>query len=168
MKDSIFHYINIINKIPNQRLIQIYGLSNIQLNKINDDGKRENFDHYIYSFCTEDMKKYIKKEITEIIDDKIYFNFSFCIESFYNSTSKEIIKYNEKDFIYPTISSGMSNPNRTYYGIIAQKCVNSTLNNFSCESPEKIEKFISGINFDFRVINYDVDIDIDLKIIKNL
>ena len=158
MKDSIFHYINIINKIPNQRLIQIYGLSNIQLNKINDDGKRENFDHYIYSFCTEDMKKYIKKEITEIIDNKIYFNFSFCIESFYNSTSKEIVKYNEKDFIYPTISSGMSNPNRTYYGIIAQKCVNSTLNNFACESPEKIEKFISGINFDFRVINYDVDI----------
>ena len=35
---------------------------------------------YIYSFCIKDMKKYI---IREQIND-LYYNYSYCIESFYN------------------------------------------------------------------------------------
>ena len=36
------------------------------------------------------MKKYIKNEIREQIDDSIYYNYSYYIESFYNSTTGKI------------------------------------------------------------------------------
>ena len=156
--DSMFHFINILAIIPESSIIQIIGIENNEIVNYSVNGKREKFNHYIYNLCTKDMKKYIKKEIREQIDDSIYYHYSYCIESFYNSTTGKISKYNQNNFTYPSIAHGMSNLDRTYYGIIIQKCINSSLNNNSCDTPENIEKKIYSIHFDFRLINYDVDI----------
>ena len=60
------------------------------------------------------MKKNLKKEISNIIEDSIYNN-SYCIDSFYNSTSKKITKFTENNFSYPSISYGSNNGNFTFY-----------------------------------------------------
>jgi hypothetical protein len=104
------------------------------------------------------MKNNLNKSILSTLDDADFLNNSFCIESFYNSTTGIITKYNELNFSYPSIKHGMSNPNFTYYGIIAQKCVNSSLNNYSCDTPENIEKKLYGMAFDFRFFSFNVDI----------
>ena len=156
---GIFHYLQVKKKNFDPKAIQIIGIKSISLSKYTNDGKRENYDHYIYSICNKDMKSYINNQhLLSIIDDSLYYNNSFCIESFYNSTTKIITKYNENNFIYPSIEHGMSNPNYTYYGIIVQKCINSTLNNYSCDTQENIEKQVNEITFDFRLINLDVDV----------
>ena len=156
---GIFHYLQVRKKIFEPNVIQIMGIKSVSLSKYSIDGKRENYDHYIYSICNKDMKSYINNQnIISIIDDSLYLNNSFCIESFYNSTTKTTIKYNENNFIYPSIEHGMSNPNYTYYGIIVQKCINSSLNNYSCDTEENIDKKVNEITFDFRLINLDVDV----------
>ena len=155
---ALFHYLKLLYIIADPRIIQILGVTLIPLEQYSIDGKRENYDHYIYSFCNKDMKKYFNKNILSIIDDADFLNNSFCIESFYNSTTGIITKYNDLNFSYPSIKHGMSNPNFTYYGIIAQKCVNSSLNNYSCDTPENIEKKLFGMAFDFRFFSFNVDI----------
>lgn len=155
---ALFHYFKLLYIIADPRIIQILGVTLIPLEQYSIDGKRENYDHYIYSFCNKDMKKYFNKNILSIIDDADFLNNSFCIESFYNSTTGIITKYNDLNFSYPSIKHGMSNPNFTYYGIIAQKCVNSSLNNYSCDTPENIEKKLFGMAFDFRFFSFNVDI----------
>ena len=46
--------------------------------------KKENYNHYIYSLCTKDMKKFIQKEILLKMKNEIFENnrTSFCLESF--------------------------------------------------------------------------------------
>ena len=158
MNESMFHYVKILNKKAKLNNLQIIGIPNTFLSDYNENGKRENYDHYIYSFCKKDIINNLPKNISDYLDDSIYYNTTYCIESFYNSTTKIITKYNEKNFTYPIIKHGMSNLNATFYGIIAQKCINSTLNNNSCNTTENIEKEIYGIHFDFRLINFDVDV----------
>ena len=158
MNESMFHYLRVLDIKPTLNNIQIFGISNQFLSVYNEDGKRENFDHYIYSFCTKEIKNNLPKTLSNYINDSLFYGSTFCIESFYNSTSKIITKYNEKNFIYPSIEHGMSNLNATFYGIIVQKCINSTLNNNSCDSLDKIENEVNDIHLDFRFINYDVNI----------
>jgi len=158
MKDSLFHFITFINLIVEPNTIQIIGLEQILFSDYIEDGKRENFNHYIYSFCTKEMRNKLKKEISNNIEDSYYDNNSFCIDSFYNSTSKKITKYTESNFTYPSISHGTNNPNYTYYGIIIQKCINSTLNNFSCDTSENIDKKLFKLGMHINLINYDIDI----------
>jgi hypothetical protein len=90
MKDSLFHFITFINLIVEPNTIQIIGLEQILFSDYIEDGKRENFNHYIYSFCTKEMRNKLKKEISNNIEDSYYDNNSFCIDSFYNSTSKKL------------------------------------------------------------------------------
>ena len=158
MNESMFHYLKVLEINPKLTNIQIIGIPNILLSDYNKDGKRENYDHYIYSFCKKDIKNNLSKNISDFIDDSIFYNTTYCIESFYNSTTKIITKYNEKNFTYPLIKYDMSNLNAIFYGIIVQKCINSTLNNNSCDTSENIKREINGVHFEFHLINYNVDI----------
>ncbi len=157
MKDKLFHFIHLTNMTADLSVIQIIGLEKMLFGEYNEDGKRENFNHYIYSPCTKEMRKNLKEEISNIIEDPMYNN-SYCIDSFYNSSSKIITKNKENNFTYPLISHGTNNPNVTYYSIIIQKCINSTLNNFSCDTPENIENKIFESGTNLNLINYEIDI----------
>ena len=103
---ALFHYFKLLYIIADPRIIQILGVSLIPLEQYSIDGKRENYDHYIYSFCNEDMKNNLNKSILSTLDDADFLNNSFCIESFYNSTTGIITKYNELNFSYPSIKHG--------------------------------------------------------------
>ena len=66
----------------------------------------------------------MKQKIISIFNENDFEDnsFSYCIKSFYNSTSKIIKEYKEKDFYFPIISHGIiSNPNRNYYSIFYLK-----------------------------------------------
>ena len=42
--------------------------------------------------------------------------------------------------------------------LLIQKCINSTLNNFSCDTPENIENKIFESGTSLNLINYEIDI----------
>ena len=155
---SMFHYIKINNVKSNLNFLQVIGFENLELSEYSNNGIRENYSHYIYNYCTEEMLKNISKDIINLLNKTHFLEDSFCIESYYNSKTKIITKYNEKNFSYPVLRHGASHPNRTFYGIFFQKCINSTINNNSCDSLENINKKIYGISFDLRLLNFNVDI----------
>ena len=165
-KKTLFHYIN-INKIDNftfsnyNDIFEIIGFQDIFYNEYLMDSNRENYDHYIYEPCINLKFDYKSIQLTDshYID---LFNKGYCIGSFYNKTTKKKILISEPKFIPPNLSHGASNPNFTYYGIFVQKCVNSTLNNFSCKSQKEIDNFFNYssaqqliiLNSQIDVVNY--------------
>ena len=160
MNTSLFHFIKINNK-KNLSMIQIYGIENVPFSILTNKNEiKEKYNHYYYSLCTNDMKKYISKEILLKINNEVFEknSTSFCLDSFYNSTTGKTKKYYEKDFIYPKIEHGQSNPNATYYGLFIQKCINSSYNNYSCDSIDNINNELDGIGIELNVINNDVEI----------
>ena len=160
MDSSMFHFLKINGK-KNLSMIQVFGIENVSFSILTNEKEiKEDYNHYIYSLCTKDMKKYISKNILSQIDDEIFEKntTSFCIESYYNLTTKKLKKYYEKDFVYPKIKHGQSNPNATFYSLFIQKCINSSYNNNSCDSLEKINNDLSGIGIDLRLLINDIDI----------
>ena len=156
---SMFHFIRVVNKRPSPKILQIIGFENLELIEYANNGLRENYNHFIYNICNENTIKSISKDILSIIDKNEFLTDSYCIESFYNSTTGIITKYNEKNFTYPSIKHGTSHPNRTFYSIFIQRCINSSINNYSCDTFENIENKIYGISFDLKIINFDIDIN---------
>ncbi len=52
MKDNIFHFIELTNiNDDTNNTIQIIGIEQIFFSEYNENGKRENYNHYIYSLC---------------------------------------------------------------------------------------------------------------------
>ena len=154
---SMFHFVYISPSLNiNEGYFEIFGILNNYVNIFNDDGHRINFDHYMYKPCVNIKVK--DNTIHNLIDFELY-NTSFCISSFYNSSTKDVISINDKKFIYPILSHGMSHPNSTYYGIFFQKCINSTLNNNNCKSEKEINSFMSQqTNIGVDIINQEIDV----------
>ena len=156
---GLFHLLNVTReKFPFEpnRIFSIFGISNYMY--LFDFNDIESFDHYIYDYC-EDIDI---KGIEDIILENVYeFNKLFCIKRFYNKTTKKIYNLNNKEYSYPQIIYGASHPKATIYGIIVEKCKNSTIiNNNNCYSNEIIEealKSIIGYSIDFLDHNIIID-----------
>ena len=48
----------------------------------------------------------------------------FVIKKFYNSSTKEIINNDDKNFVYPKLQHGTAKTNNLRYGVYIQKCQN--------------------------------------------
>ena len=160
---SMFHYVYIDNpyNLNLDNYFQIIGIKNLYVTDYNENGNRENYDHYIYNKCSEDFDDLSNNNIKDILNFSD-FNTSYCISSFYNHTSKQIISIKDKNFPEPSIEHGVSNPLGTYYGIYIQKCHNSTLlNNKYCETQEKIDNLlnITNIMIAFTILNNEIIIE---------
>jgi len=166
---SMFHYIyfefnhNLYNYT---KYFQVLGFKNVYTTVYNADGVRENYDHWIYERCKDDMLNLNNKKnekynnIIKGILNYTEFYVSYCISKFYNSTTKKIISYKDSDFKFPTVEHGMSNGKGTYYGTYLQKCQNSSLNNYSCASQEDIDKIFNTYEspIGFVIINQEIDV----------
>ena len=144
---SMFHYVYIEN-IYNLNLdnyFQIIGIKNLYVTNYNENGNRENYDHYIYNKCSDDFDDLSNNNIKDILNFSDYY-LSYCISSFYNHTSKKIISIKDKNFPEPSIEHGVSNPLGSFFGIYIQKCHNSTLNSKYCETQEKIDNLLNSTN----------------------
>ena len=157
--ENLFHFIDF--KTYNdftENIYEIFGFQDTFSSTYISNPNRENYDHYIYKPCKN--LNYNYKSINLNDENTIEsFEKGYCISKFYNKTTQKIISISDKHFIPPNLSHGISNPNGTYYGIFIQKCINSTLNNFSCKSKEEIDNYLKETSGpELVILNAEIDV----------
>ena len=84
------------------------------------------------------------------------FEHSACIKKYYKTSTNKYYQKNDNNFIYPDILHGCSHPNRTFYGIIVEKCRNDSQRYLSddhpCKSTEDIKSYISKSSIQYDLI----------------
>ena len=115
-------------------------------------------DHWIYGKCNNNSDT---KGIANLINfDK--FNESACIRKYYNKNDKKYYDTSDEKFRWPILKYGCSHPNRTFYGIIIEKCKNDTLrllnNNKFCKSKNEIANYVQSRAVNFQIIDHFADI----------
>ena len=115
-------------------------------------------DHWIYGKCNNNTDT---KGIANLINfDK--FNESACIRKYYNKNDKKYYDTSDEKFRWPILKYGCSHPNRTFYGIIIEKCKNDTLrllnNNKFCKSKNEIANYVQSRAVNFQIIDHFADI----------
>ena len=143
---GLFHFIlgGEINNISyDDRAFNVIGV-NKATSFTNEKRNITLYDHWIYEPCNNfhigNLKDYLN-------DYKNSFYNGLCINKFYNKTTKEIINVYDKNFKYPLIEHGNSNPNVTSYGIFILKCQNySELNKTNCYDEEISDKKIIEVS----------------------
>ena len=117
-----------------------------------------NFDHWIYGPCNNNTDTV---GISHLINYD-YFTESACIRKFYNSKNQKYYDTTDKNFIWPFLDKGCSHPKRTFYGIVIEKCRQSTLNNLfnkkKCKSNNEIEKYIKEKSLNLQIIDQFTDV----------
>ena len=160
---SVFHYVNLISTSKDKanltfdfNSISIYGITR-NIDSYMRDSDFSNMNHWVYNLC--DDKDYNIESFHNIIDKKTFLR-SACIEKYYNYIQHKYYYIGESGFKWPSLDHGMSNPNGTTYGIVVEKCKNSTLKN-TCNSNEKVNSFFKkyAISLNFfdqyaDVLNY--------------
>ena len=156
---GLFHLINVTSKnIPYEpnRLFSIIGINQLMYSL--DFNNIESFDHYIYDYCEENDIKGIENVILENSNE---YDKSFCLKKFYNKTTQKVYNLNNNEYPYPQIIYLASHPQATLYGIIVEKCKNSTIiNNNNCYSNEIIEESLKSlISYSIGFLDHNILID---------
>ena len=114
-------------------------------------------DHWIYGNCNNNSDT---KGISYLITQK-YYEQSACIRKYYDATKKKYFNTEEEGFRWPVIKKGCSNPERTYYGIIMQRCDKATEfikeQGPECKSSSEIELIIKKSSLSFQIIDHYAD-----------
>ena len=117
-----------------------------------------NKNHWLYGYCNNNSDT---EGIGYLIDFK-NFDKSSCIKKYYDKNSKKYYNIGEKEFRWPILEKGCSHPNRTYYGIILQRCdkipdpIKSQ--DIKCSSEQEITEYINKISLNFEIIDHYPDI----------
>ena len=162
---SMFNYIQICNQTTNQPIpfdfssIRIIGTDEGFSDEImNDPNIILTKSHWLYGYCNNDSDI---EGIEDIID---FSNFekSCCIRKYYDKTTQKYYNTGEKEFRWPVIEKGCSHPNRTFYGIIMQRCDEVPelirAQGKECRSSSEISDFITHISLKFEIIDTYPDI----------
>ena len=122
---SMFNFIQIVISSTNEEIpfdfasFRIIGFDDVLSDDYMNNPKIiEEKDHWLYGYCNNNSD-------TEGIGYLINFNYyeqSACIRKYYDKSKKKYFNTGEPDFRWPVIEKGCSNPERTYYGIIIQRC----------------------------------------------
>ena len=129
---SMFGFLQFVDTYTNKptpidfRAFRILGFDDVQADTYirNDDHvepKRrhpEEFNHWLYGPCNNNSD-------TEGIGYLINFDYyeqSACIRKYYDKSKGVYYNTGDPNFKWPVILRGCSHPDRTYYGIIMEKC----------------------------------------------
>ena len=158
---NFFNYIQII-KMRGRETIEI-DLNKIEIIGINRT-ITNNFQDYIaqasywlYGKCDNEIDI---SDIEYLIDNETFYK-SACLKKFYNINTQQFYDINDKNFIWPSIEHGASNPYTTVFGVVIKKCVNTTFRqeHFEACSPEnEINDYLDKIFLSFNIIDNYVDI----------
>ena len=161
---GLFHFIYFNNgddfNIPiNTSIFSIVG---VDLTHFPTDNNESNYDHYIYEACDSTDAGDLYDIIKEDNNVSIYFSNAFCIKKFYNSSSKEIINNDDKNFVYPKLQHGTAKTNNLRYGVYIQKCQNILTK--KCYESLNDEYFINLFNnnsfgYSISFIEHYIDVD---------
>ncbi len=95
------------------------------------------FNHWIYGKCNSDSDT---KGISYLINHNLYKE-ALCIRKYYDLKTDSYYETGDKNFRLPRADKGCSHPDRTFYGVILEKCKNNTARKRAgfgvCRNPEK-------------------------------
>ena len=164
---QMFHFIQVSDPATNQKVpldfasFRIVGFDDAYSdNYMKDPGPSivKTKNHWVYGNCNNNSDT---EGISYLIDQK-YYEQSGCIRKYYDADKKKYFETGEEGFRWPVILKGCSNPDRTYYGIIIQRC--DEANEFlqenggpPCKESSEIDKVISSISFNFQIIDHYAD-----------
>ena len=155
---SLFHYLNLIPASRDKNItldlnsIRFYGI-NRSIDIYLQDFNFSKNSHWVYDHC--DDKDY-NNELNDIIDKNAFY-YGACIKRFYNSEKQRYFDIGESGFVWPSLDHGASNPNRTVYGIVIEKCENNSLKN-NCNSQEKINSYLRKYAISLNFIDQYADV----------
>ena len=160
----MFNFIQICDQTTNSPIpfdysvIRVIGSDDVFSDEyMNDPNVILNRNHWIYGYC----ENIDSKGLEDLIDYNHFYK-SSCIKKYYNKNTKQYYNAGENGFRWPILEKGCSHPNRTYYGIIMQRCdkVPEPLRSqgVECKSESEISEKISKISLKFEIIDNFADI----------
>ena len=161
---QMFHFIQVTDPDNNQKIpldfqaFRIIGFDDVYADDYMNDGEIAKIkNHWIYGNCNNDSDT---KGISYLITHK-YFEQSACIRKYYDASKRKYFNTGEEGFRWPVIKKGCSNPERTYYGIIMQRCDKATEfikeQGPECKSSSEIELIIKKSSLSFQIIDHYAD-----------
>ena len=155
---AIFHYLQLISNNRERDIkmdfdaIRIIGINRSIENYMRNNALL-NTNHWVYGKCN--YSEINNDEISKIIPEAI-FSQSACIKEYYDPISQKYSKIGEIGFRWPVLEHGASNPNRTFYGILIEKCHNNSINK-KCKSDDQINDFINKFVIILNIIDEYAD-----------
>ena len=155
---SIFHFLTLINTDGKPDITFDYNAIRIIGIDRSIDYYMKNYDlsrisHWVYGPC--DYNETNDDKLYNIVEESI-FTQSACIKQYYNRSLQKYSKIGEPGFKWPVLTYGVSNPNRTFYGIIIEKCHNDSLKN-DCKSNEEINNFFKRYAIILNIVDQYAD-----------
>jgi hypothetical protein len=161
---QMFHFIQVTDPDNNQKIpldfqaFRIIGFDDVYADDYMNDGEIAKIkNHWIYGNCNNDSDT---KGISYLITHK-NFEQSACIRKYYDASKRKYFNTGEEGFRWPVIKKGCSNPERTYYGIIMQRCDKATEfikeQGPECKSSSEIELIIKKSSLSFQIIDHYAD-----------
>ena len=161
---SMFHFIQIIDQRTEEiigfdfTVFRAIGIDDLFYDEyMNNPNNLSNVNHWVYGYCNNNTD-------TEGIDYLINFdlyNQSSCIRKYYDKDKKQYYNTGEEGFRWPIIEKGCSNKNRTYYGIILQRCDKSPdiikSQGPNCKTESEITEIIQKVSLKFQIIDHYAD-----------
>ena len=137
--------------------LRIIGLDTA-INIYKEDNNLSIYNHWIYGKCNNSTDT----EGLGYLIDFDHFTESACIRKYYNKNDQKYYDTNDKNFVWPNIIHGCSHPDRTFYGIIIEKCRNDSLKYLSdgryCNSKSQIINYIKKSSINLQIIDNYADV----------
>ena len=131
--------------------IRIVGIEET-INLYEDNHNLSNYNHWLYGPCNNYSDT---QGISELINFE-YFTDSACIRYYYNKDHQKYYSTEDNNFKWPIILHGCSHPNRTFYGIVIEKCMNDTLRSLitgkHCKTYEAITRYIKTSSVNLKIL----------------
>ena len=160
--ETFFHFISISDRdnlnfsLYDKNIYSVFGIMDFDFKNFQNEDYFDNKTYWIYENCDYNDYKYYDLLLEKEEKEKILH--SGCIKKM--NKNGIIYTINDKKFEYPYLEKGINSILNRNYAIITKGCTNSTLNNYSCYSPEIIEKSISSFqNVYFNYFEYFVEVD---------
>ena len=160
---QMFHFIQVSNPKTNKKValdfeaFRIIGFDNAYSDDYMKDPSIVNrTNHWVYGYCNNSTDT---GGISYLINQDHYEE-SACIRKYYDAKKGDYFNTGDEGFRWPVILKGCSNPDRTYYGIIMQRCDKADkflLRHGQCKSEEEINYAVDSISFNFQIIDHYAD-----------
>ena len=161
---SMFNFIQICDQMTNEvvpfdfSVFRIVGMDNAFYDEyMTNPNILNNISHWVYGYCNNNSDTV---GIGHLINFK-YFEQSACIRQFYDKDKNKYFNTGDPEFKWPVIEKGCSNPDRTYYGIIMQRCDYSPnilkSQGPECKAESEITEFINRVSLKFQLIDQYID-----------
>ena len=162
---QIFNFIQINNKRDNKAIpfdfsvFRAVGLDDAFYDEYMDNPNiLEGKDHWIYGYCNNSTDT---KGISHLVNFD-YYEQSACIRTYYDHIKKKYYNTGEEGFRWPIIEKGCSHAERTYYGIILQKCDEAPdilkSQGPTCKSSKEITEEVNKVGLKYQIIDNYADI----------